>query len=487
MPSAIIIGAGVAGLAAAIRLRLKGYDVTVIEANDYVGGKLAEIDLDGYRFDAGPSLFTMPSLVDELFELAGKNPADYFQYRQLGLICRYFYEDGLVLNAWSDPERFAEEVEEKTDASKTQVLKLLQKSKRIYDITAHVFLFRSLHRMKTYLRWQTVKSLLRFPQIDPLRTMHRANQQAFSDPRLVQLFDRYATYNGSNPYQSPATLSVIPHLEFGQGAYLPEGGLVAIPKALHRLGEELGVKYRLGTQVSRIEVEGDAVTGVVVGSQRQPFELVVSNMDVVPTYRKLLPKLPAPERTLSQPRSSSALIFYWAISRTFSQIQLHNIFFSQDYQAEFEHLWDQKTVYHDPTVYVFVSSKALPEDAPEGCENWFVMINVPANEGQDWDRIIEEARSNIWAKLSRILGEPVAPHIAAEDILDPRSIEARTSSYQGALYGSSSNNRFAAFLRHPNFHSKLKGLYFVGGSVHPGGGIPLSLLSAKIATENLSL
>ena len=206
-------------------------------------------------------------------------------------------------------------------------------------------------------------------------------------------------------------------------------------------------------------------------------------MDVTPTYRKLLPKTKHPDKILNQAKSGSGLIFYWGIKKEFKELSLHNIFFSNDYKTEFEYQFQKKTIYHDPTIYLNITSKYKKDDAPEGCENWFILLNAPANEGQDWDKIIAEARQNVINKLSRNLGVNVADLIENESILDPRSIEMRTSSAQGALYGNSSNNKFAAFLRHANFSSDIKNLYFVGGSVHPGGGIPLALSSAKIVAD----
>jgi phytoene dehydrogenase-like protein len=206
-------------------------------------------------------------------------------------------------------------------------------------------------------------------------------------------------------------------------------------------------------------------------------------MDVVPTYRRLLPREPAPERTLGQPRSSSALIFYWGISREFPELDLHNIFFSADYQREFQAIFQDKTVADDVTVYVNITSKKTPTDAPAGHENWFVMVNVPHDQGQDWDALTRKTRGVVLRKLSQALGTDLEPLIAAEKVWTPPGIAADTSSFGGALYGSSSNNALAAFLRHPNFSGRLEGLYFCGGSVHPGGGIPLCLLSAKIVSS----
>lgn len=482
---AIIIGAGIAGIASAIRLAVKGYKVDVYEANSYPGGKLTEFEQQGYRFDAGPSLFTMPQYVDELFTLAGKHPRDYFNYQKLDTLCNYFYEDGTRLSTYSDTEPTAQEIAKNTGIAAATVLKHAKKSSDIYNITNHVFLERSLHRLKTYLRWDTVLSILRLPQIDAGRSVHKANKSFFNDERVVQLFDRYATYNGSNPYLAPATLNVIPHLELHFGAYFPDGGMYSITTALVKLAEDLGVVFHYNSPVQQIIIEGNVAKSVRINNAEIDADIIVSNMDVWFTYHKLLSDKPKlhPKKILSQQRSSSALIFYWGINRQFAQLDLHNIFFSANYSAEFNHIWQQKDVYTDPTIYLNISSKYKPGDVPAGHENWFVMINVPANEGQDWDTLINHARANIITKLSRLLGEDIAALIQCESILDPRSIESRTSSYQGSLYGTSSNSRFAAFLRHANKSSKINNLYFCGGSVHPGGGIPLCLLSAKIVGD----
>ncbi|TFF40968.1 1-hydroxycarotenoid 3,4-desaturase CrtD [Mucilaginibacter psychrotolerans] len=484
---AIIIGAGIAGIATAIRLAVKGYAVEVIEANSYPGGKLSAIDLKGYRFDAGPSLLTMPQYIDELFVLAGKNPADYFRYQKLDTVCHYFYEDGTRIKAYADTQEFAAELNRTTGEPAENVLKYLANSADIYNITNHVFLERSLHRLQTFARWDTIRSIFRLPRIDAMRSMHKANAGYFKDERVIQFFDRYATYNGSNPYQAPATLNVIPHLEHHFGAYFPEGGMYSITQSLVKLAKELGVNFRYHTRVNEIVVVNKIVKGVRVNGEAMVADIVVSNMDIWPTYKNLLQKYPSlhPERILSQERSSSALIYYWGIKKAFPQLDLHNIFFSADYQAEFAHIWQQQDIYHDPTVYINISSKFETNDAPVGCENWFVMINVPANEGQDWDSLITDVRQNILRKLSKILGEDIGGLIACESILDPRSIESKTSSYKGSVYGTSSNSQFAAFLRHANKSSKVSGLYFCGGSVHPGGGIPLCLLSAKILSETI--
>jgi len=485
MPKALIIGAGIAGIATAIRLAIKGFEVEVFEANNYPGGKLSEIKQNGYRFDAGPSLLTMPHYIDELFVQVGKSPADYFKYQKLDIICKYFYEDGTKLTAWADRQKFIAELARVTGEPVENIIKCIDNSGNIYRLTHKVFLERSLHRLKTYIGADALRALLRLPQIDTNRTMHRANESLLKSEKLVQFFDRYATYNGSDPYQAPATLNVIPHLEQHFGAYFPEGGMYAIANSLVALAEELGVKFHYGAPVQEIIPENKKATGIKVSNMLIKADVVISNMDVWFTYRRLLAGHLHlhPKKTLHQERSSSALIFYWGIKKQFPQLDLHNIFFSADYKAEFEHIWQKQTIYHDSTVYLNISSKYKTDHAPEGCENWFVMINVPANKGQNWNQLIYEARQNILKKLSRILNDDISKLIDGESILDPHSIESRTSSYQGSIYGTSSNRKYSAFLRHANQSSKIKNLYFCGGSVHPGGGIPLCLLSAKIVSE----
>lgn len=484
--TAAIIGSGMAGMAAAIRLAVQGYVVTVFEANSYPGGKVTELYAKGYRFDAGPSLFTLPQLVGELFTLAGKDPRQYFQYKQLPIITKYFYPDGTLINAYKDPNDFAQEIQRQTGEPAENVMRFLAKSKELYDLTAHIFLFASLHQWNTYLNLKALKTSLQLYKLDAFRSVDKANRSWFADARVVQLFNRYATYNGSDPYQAPATLNIIPHLEHNIGAYLADGGMHSITKALFQLAQEVGVKFVFNSAVSEIVVEGKRAVGVeyqVASSKYQEFDVIVSNMDVVNTYRKLLPKHKEPTRITHQPRSSSAMIFYWGIKKQFPQLDVHNILFAKDYPAEFKALFAEGTVYHDPTTYIYISSKENPADAPEGCENWFVMVNAPNNTGQDWQALRQTTRQNILNKLKTMLGEDIEPLIETEDVLDPVLIEQRTSSYQGSLYGSSSNNMFAAFLRHANYSSQLGNLYFCGGSAHPGGGIPLCLLSGRIVAD----
>lgn len=480
---AIIIGSGVAGLAASIRLANKNYCVLVIEANSYPGGKLTTFKQGNYRFDAGPSLFTMPHLVDELFVVSNKDPREFFNYIKKEESCRYFWDDGTRLIAWADRQKYANEVEEKLGVKASVVLKHFSKIKRMYELAGRTFMEKPLNRWSTWITKDVGRALLNLHTLSLFSTMHQANKTALKNPKLVQLFDRYATYNGSDPYRAPGMLNIIPHLEHDIGTFIPEKGIHQITESLYDLACSLGIEFHFNEQVEKILVGEGKVKGVRTALKSYGADIVVSNMDITPTYRKLLSDQKAPERILRQERSSSALIFYWGINRTFTELGLHNILFSNDYPNEFQEIFSGKGPAKDPTVYIAITSKDVPEDAPAGCENWFVMINAPQDKGQDWDSLIPGYRKAIIQKINSILKTEIGQYIENESVLSPPEIERKTSSLGGSLYGNSSNNRFAAFLRHTNESQQIGGLYFCGGSVHPGGGIPLCLLSAKILSE----
>ena len=482
---ALIIGAGVAGLAASIRLACMGYRVTVFEKNNYPGGKLSEFAQDGYRFDAGPSLFTQPNNMEDLFQLAGEPIADYFRYRRVPAGCHYFFSNGKRVKAWADKKRFAAEMEENLGEPRANISHYLAKSEELYKNVGDLFLKHSLHRPADF-SFAEITTALGTAKLSYLfQSLNGYNQHHFKTPEAAQLFNRYATYNGSNPYKAPAMLSLIPHLEMNEGTFYPEGGMISITNALYRLALKKGVAFHFNNPVEQILVKNGKVEGVKAAGQEHPAGLVVSNQDVYFTYKNLLGNTAKAAKVLKQERSSSALIFYWGIKQDFKELGLHNIFFSANYAEEFRYIFREGKVWEDPTIYINITSKMEGGMAPDGCENWFVMVNVPANTGQDWQELKNSTREKVVNKLSLALGVDMAGLIATEETLDPVSIEQKTMSYMGSLYGTSSNSKMAAFLRHPNFSKGTKGLYFVGGSVHPGGGIPLCLRSAAIMTDML--
>ena len=478
----IIIGSGVAGMASAIRLALQGYTVKVFEKNSYPGGKLSAFEKDGYHFDEGPSLFTQPQNIEELFELAGEPIEKYLSYQPVDIACKYFYENGKTVNAYTDAARFAEELKEQANENSANVINYLKNSGKVYENIGTVFVDHSLHKRKTWLHKRIIKALSTVRYRYLFSSLHKHNSKKFTSPEAIQLFNRFATYNGSNPYKAPAMLSLIPHLEQNQGTFYPKGGMISIANALYQLAKMKGVQFYFDTPVERIIYYEGRVSGVVVNGENINADILVSNVDVYFTYKNLLRDATRAKKILKQERSSSAVIFYWGIKKNFPELQLHNIFFSKDYKKEFDSIFKARQLSDDPTVYINITAKMETAQAPAGMENWFVMVNAPANNGQDWALLKQNLRTNIISKLNRMLGIELEQLIVTEHIADPVMIEDQTASYMGSLYGTSSNSKLAAFLRPANFTGTTKGLYFCGGSVHPGGGIPLCLKSAKIVS-----
>jgi phytoene desaturase len=481
--SAIIIGSGVAGLAVATRLAVQGFNVKVFERNAYPGGKISMFTKDGFRFDAGPSLFTQPQNIAELFKAAGEPIEEYFQYKPVATSCKYFFENGKIIKAPTNADAFAEEMERETGEPKQAVLKYLSESKKLYNNIGNIFLSYSLHKRDTWLHKRIFTALRSVKMPYLFKSLHQYNVANFKTAEAGLIFNRFATYNGSNPYKAPAMLSLIPHLELNGGVYYPAGGMISITNALYKLAVKKGVEFFFDTPVSRIVHTENNAFGVVVNDENIYADVLVSNADIYFTYKNLLNHTSKAKKVLKQERSSSALIFYWGIDKTFPSLDLHNIFFSAGYKDEFNHIFNKKKIFSDPTVYINITCKEDPADAPAGKENWFVMINVPANSGQNWEQLIPQARKNIIAKLSRLLQTDIEALIESESVLDPVIIEEKTGSFMGSLYGTSSNSKMAAFFRHPNFTKYIKNLYFCGGSVHPGGGIPLCLKSAQITAS----
>jgi len=480
-----IIGSGLGGLATAIRLAKQGYRVRVFEKNGGPGGKVNSISEGPYRFDTGPSLLTLPEMIKELLAEAPGDISRLFNPLRLDSICKYYFPDGKIFNAPSDPDDFIESFSKLTGEDSGRIKKYLDRVHELYELTAPVFIFGNFHRRQELFQPGNLKVLFNLYKLNPLSSMHAYNRRSFSKKNIIQLFDRYATYNGSSPYRAPATLNVIAHLEHNMGAWFPENGMFSITDALYRYARHLGVEFIFDTYVSRILTEGREVKGVIAGGKEYRSDIVVSDSDVFHVYGKLLPGIKAPVGSRKKNLSSSAIIYYWGMDSNADDLELHNIFFASDYKKEFNCLFKEKDMHDDPTVYVFISSKIVKQDAPEGKSNWFVMVNAPHDSGQDWNELVMRTKKNILLKLGKKLGYEVNDKIEQEFIIAPPELEKNTLSTGGALYGNSSNSPTAAFNRHANFSRKLKGLYFTGGSVHPGGGIPLCLASAKIVESEI--
>lgn len=481
-----VIGAGLGGLAAAVRLASKGHEVRLFERRAIPGGKASTLDVGGYRFDTGPSLFTMRPVFDELFETAGERLDDHLELVPLDPICTYYYPDGRSLLAWADPERLAAEIGERTDDDPGAVRAHLDHSRKIYESAGELFLRNSLSTPSTFLKPEVIRALLRPWRIDGLRTMNAAHRSRFRDPHTIQLFDRYATYNGSDPFRAPATLDIISYVEHCLGCYAVRGGIYRIVEAIAGIAVRLGVEIRYGAPVEQIVVRGGRVRGVVAAGREEAFDAVVSDVDA-PVLHALLSG-EAGRRAARRPRaepSSSAVVFLWGMEQPLLGLETHSVFFSRDYRREFRDIFERGLPPEDPTVYLYLSSRLSPADAPPGGEGWFLLVNAPPNRGQEWPRHIARLRRAVLERLERSLGRPIAPAIRCERVLTPADLEESTGSRYGSLYGAASNGPLAAFRRQPNRVRGVGGLYACGGSTHPGGGMPLVLLSAKIATDLL--
>src|SRR4030095_8364623 len=379
MQKIAIIGAGLGGLSAAVRLARREFDVEVYEQNSCPGGKAQEITINGFRFDSGPSLLTMPFVIDELFESSGEKISNWLEIKKIEILSKYFYNDGTIINAYSNTEKFAAEIEKKTTEKKGNLFRYLDYCKTIYGLTSDIFLFNDLYSLISYANTRALKTLFKIRKIDSFRTMDEANRSFFSDSRIVQLFNRYATYNGSNPYQCPATLNIIPHVEYSIGGFYINGGMYKLTEAMYKLSEKLGVKFNFNSHVTKIVTENKKVKGIDVSGQYKEADIVISNSDVYNTYSKLLgdTKTRAAKKYSRLEPSSSAMVFYLGVEIKSVKLEIHNILFSSDYKREFDELFVRKIYPDDPTVYIYISSKFSQGDAPEGFENWFVMINAP--------------------------------------------------------------------------------------------------------------
>jgi len=480
----LVIGAGLGALSGALRLARLGFDVTLFEKNPQIGGKLHEKKLGDYRFDAGPSLLTMPFVIDELFEFLGFARRDFLEFVPVEPICRYFYPDGATLEASADVEKMKREIAKLSPRDATAYEKFLDYSGRIYSLTADIFLFSPIHEFAEILKWRNVPTLFKLPQIDPLRTVHQGVSKFFKDARLVQLFDRYATYNGSDPYRAPATLNVIPYVEYVLGSYYIRGGMYRLAEALLDVAGKLGVKIHISRQVEKILHDGRRITGVLVDGDKIAADHILCGQDVVVAYNQLIGGFTKRRARLNRLEPScSGLVFLWGVGKKHPDLAHHNIFFSGDYKKEFAQIFEEKRPPDDPTVYVAITSKSDPDHAPENGENWFVLLNMPYLTGtMNWREETARVREIVLTKL-RQMGFDIANRIEAEFVLSPNDFEQNYLSNRGSIYGISSNSRSTAFKRPANRSRDLQGLYFAGGSTHPGGGIPLVLLSGKIAAE----
>jgi phytoene desaturase len=487
----IVIGAGVGGLAAAARLAAQGHDVALHERADTHGGKLGVFTRDGFTFDTGPSLLTLPDVVHETFAATG-GPAP-LDIEPVDPVCSYRFADGTRLDLPFDDAAIPAALDAALGAGAGEQWSALHaRSARLWDLTGDAVLRRPLDGPRDLARFSAPTSLARVRDlavVAPWRTLRGLGEAWLPDPRLRAWFDRYASYSGSDPRRTPSVLSVTPYVEQRYGGWYVRGGLRRLGDALLERCTDLGVRVHLGSEVVEVTTGPAGVTGVrLAGGATAAADAVVCNADAHVLYEHLLAPTARRDRGVRRarrrlrraPRSTAGFVLLLALDGR-EPGPAHRIWFSGDTDAELDALAAGVPA-ADPTVYVHApDDPALrPDDASEG---WFVLVNAPAQGGRaglDWDRpgVADAYADRVLDVLARH-GTDVRDRIRWREVRTPADLERSTRAPGGAIYGTASHGVAAALLR-PGNQSPVPGLYLVGGSSHPGGGLPLVLLSAGI-------
>lgn len=490
MSRIIVIGAGVGGLAAAARLAAAGHQVTVCEQAPVVGGKLGLLERDTpagrFRFDTGPSLLTMPEVFAELFASTGDEWPAGLDLQPLDPLIRHRFADGTRLDTTSDLAETSARMDVAFGpGAGAEWRRLAARTERIWEAVRRPFLDSPVHGVRDLARQAVRIGDLR--AIAPGRTLRWLGERYLTDPRQRILFERYATYTGSDPRRAPAALGVVPYVEQRFGGWYLRGGLRTLADELARRVTALGGHIRTGTEVTRIETAADRATGVLLaGGERLPADVVVANADAGQVYGSLLPQPSLARKVARATPSLSGFVLLLGVRGRTPNLAHHNVLFPASYDAEFDAIFgDPAAPVADPTIYV--SAPDDPAVRPDGHEAWFVLVNAPRHGTGpgtvNWDSpaLTGSYAGRILGLLAR-RGLPVADRLLFSQVLTPADLARATLASGGAIYGSSSNGVRSAFLRPPN-RSPVRGLFLVGGSTHPGGGLPLVVLSARIVAR----
>lgn len=486
MKKIIVCGAGIGGMVTAVRLAHSGYDVEIYEKNVYAGGKMGEYFESGFRFDTGPSLITMPYVFDDFFNEIGKNIDDYFKLIPLENSCRYFWKDNTIFNAYSDSGRLKNEIISVFGENEYNgFMDYLDYAEFFFDISEKNVL-ESEFKIKNFLNVKGIKNINKFFSG---KSINDLSNKFFTDPKLQQLFDRYATYNGSSPYLSPQIFSIIPYIEFKFGTSYVEGGMFKIAKALVRLCNEYNIKINYGYRLKDIEFSSYKINNCIFETGNNEIT-EVSDFDIMISNFTNSRKLAGKEYFKSTDWSNSGFIAMMGFEGVSESLSQHNILFSENYENEFIDIFEKKLPADDMTIYISVTKKAFREDAPEGMENWFVLVNAPVvtdkfswNEKHKYeylDKIINKITSY------NIIKDDLREKIKLFKIITPEDMMNMYGSEFGSIYGLSSNSLMTMFRRPKNRSDYYENLFFTGGNTHPGGGVPLCFLSGKIVSQMIN-
>lgn len=471
----LVIGAGLGGLAAAISLAQEGYAVTIHEKNSKIGGKLNVLKEQGYSFDLGPSILTLPHVFARLFERSGKKLSDYIPLRALRPHWRNFFEDGTVLDLHPEPERMAEEAR-KVGEDPANVERFLRYSARLYDLVNAGYFEQGLDTSKDFSRffgfWQ-------FLQFDLLRTMHGGVRRYLKTPHMRDVFDYFIKYVGSSAYRAPAFMNCLPTIQFRYDLWYVDGGLYNIARGLQFLLDELGVTVCLNSEVTAIAKDGGRVTGIMAGGQFHSADIVVSNMEVIPAYDRLLHEDPKFMRSLAKfEPACSGLVLDLGLDIQYPQLAHHNFFFSGNQREHFHTVFRKHHLPQDPTIYLVAASRTDPTVAPPGCDCLKILPHIPYIDDENpltRDDYLE-LKERVLTKLERMGLRDLRQHVVFEHCLTPLDIRQLYYSNKGSIYGVVSDRFKNLAFKAPKQSTRYPNLFFVGGSVNPGGGMPMVVL-----------
>lgn len=490
-----VIGGGLAGLASACTLAARGHRVVLFERNPWPGGKAAVLQEQGFRFDMGPTILTLPGVLRRIFGEAGQPLERYLELVRLDPQWRCFFEDGTTLDLLADVEQMVAAIERYTPGhgDGEGYRRFMRLSRRLHDLSERYFFWRPIGGMRDMFdaratfRAGTLKDVL---SMRPGGTVAGTLRAHVRDPRVAQMLDHYTQYVGSAPDASPAVLCGIANMQSQEGVWYPMGGTGAVPRALARLAGELEVDLRLATGVRRILVRDGVVAGVETDAGEQvPLSAVVCNADTVRTHRELLGGTAGArfERRRRYEPACSGVVLYLGLKRAYDHLLHHNFVFSRDPHEEFETIYRRGEPAPDPTAYVCAPARTEPAAAPPGGEALYVLVHTPyLRPHHDWRALFPKYRRVILDKLKRVAGlADLEERIVFEAALTPQDIHDRYHVLQGAIYGLASHGRFFGAFKPSNRSPDVRGLYFAGGSAHPGPGMPMVLMSGWIAADTL--
>lgn len=486
----IVIGAGLGGMSAAIMLAHSGAQVTILEKNAQVGGKLNILQKNGFSFDLGPSIFTLPEIFRPLFEGDGQKLEDYVSLQRVDPQWRNFFEGGVVLDLWEDRERMRSELARFGPTAFEEYQRFLAYSRRQYDILERGYLRHGFDTFGEFMRfygWKDARDL------DFLHTMSGSIYKRLSNKYLRDTFEYFIKYVGSSALDSPAFMNLMPNIQMQFGLWYIAGGMYQLARAFKRRLDETGVALCLNHEVLRITRNGRKVTGVEVrhadGTCRTlPADYVVSNMEVIPAMRRLLDMPGQAMKKLERfEPSCSGIVLHLGLDRVYPQLAHHNFFYSNDLHAHFRRVFREKKLPDDPTIYLVAPTRSDPTQAPAGCDNIKILPHIPhINERHPYTRQDYVALKELCLdKLERMGLTDLRRHIVVEDFWTPFDIEERYNSNRGSIYGVVCDMRRNFAFKAPKRSKEFSNLFFVGGSVNPGAGMPMVTLSGQLVAKTI--